>query len=282
MSSIPFYAKRFIAGANLLDALTVVRQLNEKDICVTLDALGENIQEKTQALQATQEYIEIIEQIVSKKLNAYISIKLTMIGLDIDEHFCYENLYKVLELADKHNIRVALDMEGSFYTERTIKMYETAAQKFTSPEIVLQAYLYRTKSDIDRVIRANGRFRLCKGAYKEPPEKAYQKMPQIVDNYKTCIKKALLNAQRVCIASHDDEVIKFCKDFIKENNIPKERYEFQMLYGLRSKTWEQIVQEGHNMTVYVPYGESWQAYYKRRLAERKENIFFIIKNFFKS
>lgn len=282
MSSIPFYAKRFVSGTTLDDALKVVKTLNEKKISVTLDVLGENIQEKSQAIKATEEYLQMIEQIVSSGLDCYISIKLTMLGLDIDENFCFENFSKILELADKNKIRVAMDMEGSFYTERTIKMYEMAAQKFSSPEIVIQAYLYRTKNDIERVLKANGRVRLCKGAYKEPAEKAYQKMPLIVDHYKQCIQKLLLSGTRVCIASHDDEIIDFCKKFIKDNNIPKERYEFQMLYGLREKTWSKIVEEGHNMTVYVPYGTDWQAYYSRRLAERKENIFFIIKNFFRS
>ncbi len=282
MSSIPFYAKRFVAGATLTDTLPVIKQLNEKNITVTIDALGENIREKSQAMKATTEYINILNEIVTSKIDAYISIKLTMIGLDIDEHFCYENLTKILTLADEHNIRVALDMEGSFYTERTIKIYETAAKEFKSPEIVIQAYLYRTKTDLDRIIKANGRVRLCKGAYSEPAEKAYQKTAQIIENYKSCIEKLLLQGTRVCIATHDDKIINFCKNFIKENKIPKDRYEFQMLYGLRSKTWTRLAEEGHNITVYLPYGEKWQAYYKRRLSERKENIFFILKNFFKS
>lgn len=282
MSSIPFYAKRFISGVKLEEALAVVKKLNEQNISVTLDALGENIQERAQATKFTQEYLRILDDIHTEKLNCYISVKLTMLGLDIDEYFCFENFSQILQRADQYNVRVAMDMEGTVYTERTLKMYEMAAQKFSSPEIVLQAYLYRTKNDIDRALKANGRVRLCKGAYKEPADKAYQKMSQIVENYKECIQKLLLEGKRVCIASHDDTVIDFCKKFIKDNNIPKERYEFQMLYGLRQKTWEKIVDEGHNMTVYVPYGEQWQAYYKRRLAERKENIFFILKNFFKS
>lgn len=282
MASIPFYAKRFVSGTNLNDALTVVKTLNKKGVSVTLDALGENIQEKSQATQFTHEYLEMLDKIAQDKLDCYVSIKLTMLGLDIDEVFCFENFAQILQKADQHKIRVAMDMEGSDYTERTMQMYEKAAQKFWSPEIVLQAYLHRTKDDIERVLKANGRVRLCKGAYKEPADRALQKMSEIKANYKSCIQKLLLEGKRVCIASHDDEIIDFCKDFIKTNNISKDRYEFQMLYGLRSKTWEKIVQEGHNMTVYVPYGEHWQAYYSRRLAERKENLFFIIKNFFKS
>jgi len=282
MSSIPFYAKRFVAGTHLQEALEVVKKLNEKNICVTLDALGENIQEKSHVQKSVDEYHRIIEEIQSSNLNCFISIKLSMLGLDINEHFCIENLCKILEITDQYNIRVAIDMEGSFYTERTVKIFETVAKKFSTPEAVLQAYLYRTKHDAERILRANGRVRLCKGAYKEPAEKAYQRMPLIIESYKSNIQKLLLKGKRICIASHDDKVINYCKNLIKENNIPKDRYEFQMLYGLREKTWSTLLEEGHNMTVYVPYGQNWQAYYKRRLTERKENIFFILKNFFKS
>lgn len=282
MGSIPFYAKRFVSGANFDEAFNVVEKLNQKKISVTLDVLGENIKEKNQALKFTEEYDLLLKRIAEKKLDSYVSVKLTMLGLDIDHEFCYENLSKILRTADLVKSRVALDMEGTDYTERTLAMYERAAKEFTSPEIVLQAYLHRTESDIARVLAANGKLRLCKGAYKEPTEKALQKMPQIVENYKKLIQQLLENGKRVCIASHDDEIIDFCMQFIEKNNIPQDRYEFQMLYGMREKTWSRIREKGHNMTIYVPYGEDWQAYYSRRLTERKENVFFVLKNLFKS
>jgi proline dehydrogenase len=282
MGSIPFYAKRFVSGSNFEEAFSVVEKLNEKKICATLDVLGENIKNKPQALKFVEEYDMLLKRIAEKKLDCYASIKLTMLGLDIDHEFCYENLTRILKIADNFNIRIAMDMEGTDYTERTLAMYERAAKEFKTPEIVLQAYLLRTENDINRVIAANGKIRLCKGAYKEPPEKAFQKMPLIVENYKKLIQKLLLQGQRICIASHDDEVIDFCINFIENNNIPKDRYEFQMLYGMREKTWSKIREKSHNMTVYVPYGEEWQAYYARRLTERKENVFFVLKNLFKS
>ncbi|KAB8039547.1 proline dehydrogenase [Silvanigrella paludirubra] len=282
MGSIPFYAKRFVSGSNFEEAFSVVEKLNDKKICVTLDVLGENIKDKPQALKFVEEYDLLLKRIAEKPRDCYVSIKLTMLGLDIDHEFCYENLSRILSIADEKKIRVALDMEGTDYTERTIAMYERAAKEFTSPEIVLQAYLLRTEEDINRIIAANGKIRLCKGAYKEPQEKALQKMPLIVENYKKLIQKLLLNGKRVCIASHDDEIIEFCINFIENNNIPKDRYEFQMLYGMREKTWSRIREKGHNMTIYVPYGEDWQAYYTRRLAERKENVFFVLKNLFRS
>ncbi|BBH52496.1 proline dehydrogenase family protein [Fluviispira sanaruensis] len=282
MSSIPFYAKKFVSGINIEEAFAVVERLNDKKICVTLDLLGENISEKQQAIKFVDEYDILLKKISEKKLDCYVSIKLTMLGLDIDFDFCYNNLSQIMRIADHYNIRVALDMEGSDYTERTIVIYERAAKEFKNIEIVLQAYLVRTEDDVKRILAANGRVRLCKGAYKEPPEKAIKKMSQIVENYKKLIQKLLLEGQRICIASHDDDIIDFCIEFIEKNNIPKDRYEFQMLYGMREKTWSRIREKGHNMTIYVPYGDQWQAYYARRLAERKENVFFVLKNLFKS
>lgn len=281
MSSVPFYAKRFVAGVKMEEALESVQALNAKSISASLDFLGENITERSEADACVEEYVKLLHLIKEYRIDSHVSLKLTMLGLDIDEQFCYENLSKVLATADEINNRVALDMEGTPYTERTMAMYERACKEFKSPEIVLQAYLKRTESDFERVLNANGRLRLCKGAYKEPEELAYQKMSDIQENYKKLMSRAFLQANRVCIATHDDELIDFCEQFIATNKIPKEKYEFQMLYGMRAPTWEDIKNRGHNMTVYVPYGEAWQAYFSRRVTERKENLFFVMKNFFK-
>ena len=281
MSSIPFYAKRWVSGTTMSEALAQVVELNSKNISVTLDLLGENITSLEQAKVCAQEYVEMLEKISAQKLSSHVSVKLTMLGLDINEDVCFENLKNILAKADALGNRVALDMEGTPYTERTLRIYEAASQQFKSPEIVLQAYLHRTEKDIERVLKANGRLRLCKGAYKEKPEHALQKMPDIVKNYQKLAGRLLREANRVCLASHDDSIIDFCKREIRAASVPKDRYEFQMLYGMRSKTWESIANEGHNMTVYLPYGEHWQAYYSRRLAERKENIFFVLKNLFR-
>jgi len=265
----------------MTEALAQVVELNSKKISVTLDLLGENITSLEQAKVCTNEYVEMLEKISNQKLSSHVSVKLTMLGLDINEDVCFENLKSILAKADTLGNRVALDMEGTPYTERTLRIYEAASQQFKSPEIVLQAYLHRTEKDIERVLKANGRLRLCKGAYKEKPEHALQKMTDIVKNYQKLAGRLLREANRVCLASHDDTIINFCKQEIRTASVPKDRYEFQMLYGMRSKTWESIANEGHNMTVYLPYGEHWQAYYSRRLAERKENIFFVLKNLFR-
>lgn len=280
--TIPFYAKRFISGETFTEAFDVVKSLNQKGIAVTLDVLGENITKKEQAMKFAEEYMVLLKEIRNQNLNCYVSVKLTMLGLDINESFCYENLSKILSVADEIDSRVAFDMEGSGYTERTIAMYEKAAKEFKSPEIVIQAYLHRTEKDLSRVVAANGRMRLCKGAYKETSEVASQKMSDIVELYKRYVENLLTSGKRICIASHDDDIINYCMEFIHKNSIPKERYEFQMLYGMREKTWSKIVEKGHNMTIYVPYGKDWKAYYLRRLSERKENVFFVLKNFFRS
>lgn len=263
------------------EALREVTKLNDDGISASLDLLGENVSEKSQTVAFTQEYVDLITKIHERKIDSHVSVKLTMLGLDIDPEFCYENLSKILKTADNFKNRVALDMEGTPYTERTLALYERAAKEFASPEIVLQAYLKRTEADIERVLKANGKLRLCKGAYKEPVEHAYQSMTEIVSQYHKHVSYLLKKANKVCIASHDDNVIDFCKEVIAKEKIDRERYEFQMLFGLRSETWRKIVKEGHSMTVYTPYGTDWQAYFSRRLAERKENVFFVLKNLFK-
>jgi proline dehydrogenase len=281
MGSVPFFARRWICGTKMSEALDRAQSLGAHQVAATLDLLGENITSEVQARAFTDEYVRMLDAIAQRNLNSHVSLKLTMLGLDINEDLCFSLLSEILRKADALKNRVALDMEGSPYTERTLRIYEAASKDFRSPEVVLQAYLKRTAGDVERVLKANGRFRLCKGAYKETAAVALQGMPSIQANYIALAQRALEAGQRVCLATHDDVLIDQLKSFIANKNIPKERYEFQMLYGMREKTWYRLATEGHNMTVYMPYGEQWQAYYARRLAERKENIFFVLKNMFR-
>lgn len=284
MGSVPFFARRFVCGTTMPEALSRVKTLNTRKVSATLDLLGENITSEVQARACTSEYVRMLDAIAAGGIDSHVSLKLTMLGLDINEDLCFSLLSEVLSKADALGNRVALDMEGTPYTERTLRLYEAAAKQFRSPEIVLQAYLKRTAADVERVAKANGRFRLCKGAYKESADVAFQDMRQIRENYLTLAKRALLSTApgaHVCLATHDDTLLEELRAFIASNNIPKERYEFQMLYGMREKTWYRLAQGGHPMTVYIPYGREWQAYYARRLAERKENIFFVLKNLFR-
>lgn len=281
MSSIPFFARRWVAGTRREDAIAVARELNQKGIAVSLDLLGEDVTDPKVTVASRDEYIQLLRDMAAAKVDGHISIKLSMLGLVIDPELCWDNLAALLRLADELGMRVACDMEGTAITEATISMWERAAREFKSPEIVLQAYLHRTGKDIDRVLAANGRMRLCKGAYKEPVQVALQDRAGIVAQYKSHLAKLLDGAKHVCIATHDDELIDYAKSLIRDRKVPRERYEFQMLYGMRAKTWSAIAGEGHPMCVYVPYGESWQAYYSRRLMEKK-TIGFVLRNLFRS
>jgi proline dehydrogenase len=281
MGSVPFFARRWVVGTTRQEALDRVADLNAKKVSATLDLLGENITAETQARACTAEYIALLEAIHARRLDSHVSLKLTMLGLDIDEDLCFALLSEVLRKADALGNRVALDMEGTPYTERTLRLYEAAAKEFASPEIVLQAYLKRTEADVERVLAANGRMRLCKGAYKESADVAFKDMNDVRANYLKLAARALAAGRRVCLATHDDALIEPLESLIEREGAAKERYEFQMLYGMREKSWYRMAEKGHTFTVYVPYGEHWQAYYARRLAERKENVFFVVKNMFR-
>lgn len=278
---VPFFARRFVAGETLAEGLQQVEVLNQAGIHVSVDALGENVSDPAAARASTDEYLRILDGIAEKKLNAHISVKLTMLGLDISENLCREHMIMLCRRADDLGLRLNIDMEGSAYTERTIAMYEVLARQFQSPEIVLQAQLRRTVHDVERVLRANGRLRLCKGAYKESAETALQGRAEIVPRYKQLVERLLREARHVNIATHDDELLDFCKELIAREGIPRERYEFQMLYGMREPTWHELV-KAHPMTVYLPYGTQWFAYYRRRLMERKENVMFVMRNLIRS
>lgn len=282
---LPFiFAKRFVAGETFNDSIAKVKELNSKGIKVSLDLLGENVKNKKVADQTVNEYINLIRDIKQQNLQASISIKMTMMGLDIDVDYARDNLFKLLEVAREHQIFVRIDMEGSDYTQVTIDLFKEALTVFGSKVvgIVIQSYLHRTEEDIPELAALKADVRICKGAYKEPSDLAIQDMPSIREAYKNYAKQLLTQTDYARIASHDDELINFVKAFAEENNVPKETFEFQMLYGLRQATCEQLVRDGYNVRVYVPYGTMWFPYFSRRLAERKENIFFVLSAMFKN
>jgi proline dehydrogenase len=282
MASIPFYARRFVAGTQRSEALDVVARTNQEGIHVFLDVLGEDIGPTENILAFTHEYLNLLNDITYNDYKASVSLKPTMFGLNSGVSTCLTHLTPLFSKADALNIRVALDMESSAHTEPTLQLYEAAASQFKCVEAVLQAYLFRTSQDIERVLKANGKIRLCKGAYKEPAHLAHQTQKDIRQAYIDYLKRLLTQGQRVCIATHDDSLLKFAQEFILHHNIPTSRYEFQMLYGLRYSTAKALQKQKHDVTLYIPYGIRWKAYFLRRLSERKENIFFIVKNFFKS
>lgn len=279
---LPFFlAKRFVAGESFEDAIPKVQQLNEKKIKVTLDLLGENVKDRKTADETVTNYIDLLNDIDRAKLDSTISIKLTMMGLDIDRSYCRDNLFELLKVARENDQFVRIDMEGSDYTQVTIDLFKEAFQEYGKHVgIVIQAYLHRTKEDIAELAEIGADVRLCKGAYKEPEEIALQNMDDIRKAFKKYAEVLLQNTSYPRIATHDDELIEWVKDYTTKNEIGKNRFEFQMLYGLRQETMEEFADQDYNARIYVPFGTMWLPYFKRRLTERKENIWFVLTTLF--
>jgi proline dehydrogenase len=281
MSLLFRLASRFVAGERVDQAIRSVRNLNSKGMTASLDILGENVHDKMTADRAVQAYMDLLDQIHEAGIDSNISIKLTMTGLDIGDDYCLENVSRILEKARALNNFVRVDMEGSSYTERTLKVFFQLHKKYPEVGAVIQAYLHRSDRDIDDLNAAGARVRLCKGAYREPPSVAIQKMSDIRVNYKKLAEKLLTRGVYPGIATHDSSLIKWTKQFVAERGIPNDKFEFQMLYGIRKGTQESIVREGYRMRIYVPFGTHWAPYFYRRLRERKENVWFVVSNLFK-
>lgn len=280
---LPFFlAKRFVAGESFEDSLAAIRTLTDQGLFVTLDLLGEYVKDRTVALKSRDAYIDLVKVVDASRnfqQEASISIKLSMMGQKIDTDFCRENLQLLLEAAKKHDVFVRLDMEGSDITDSTLALFESVYPEYPDHVgIVLQAYLKRTALDVDRMCDLNARVRICKGAYKEPASIAYQDMEVIRERFMAYAKKLILEARYPGIATHDDLLIDAVKEFSQVREIQNDRFEFQMLYGIRPETQLQLKQEGYNMRVYIPYGTEWVPYFTRRLRERKENVWFVIRN----
>jgi proline dehydrogenase len=279
---LPFVlAKRFVAGESFEQAMPKVKALNEKEIKITLDLLGENVEDRQTADETVENYIKLLNDINESELDSTISIKLTMMGLDIDGNYCRDNLFKLLDVARENDQFVRIDMEGSDYTQMTIDIFKEAFQEYGKHVgIVIQAYLHRTKEDIEELAEIGADVRLCKGAYKEPKDIALQNMDDIREAFKEYAKVLLDKTPYPRIATHDDELINWTKEYTQANDIGKSRFEFQMLYGLRQETMEEFAANGFNARIYVPFGTMWFPYFKRRLMERKENIWFVLSTLF--
>ncbi|HEX6965879.1 MAG TPA: proline dehydrogenase family protein [Gemmatimonadaceae bacterium] len=274
------FASRFVAGETLDDALRAVRGLNQRGIAVSLDLLGESVHNEQEARAAGEAYVHILDRIHEEKLNANVSVKLTAMGLDVSEELCVANMHKILARACEYRSFVRLDMEGSDYTERTLRLFEDRLYP-TYPEnvgIVLQSYLYRTAADVDHAVELGCRVRLCKGAYQEPPTVAFPEKKDVDANYVRCMHTLLQRGNYPGIATHDEAIIAEAKRYVAEQQIPTERFEFQMLYGVRRDLQERLVRDGYNLRVYVPFGTQWYPYLMRRLAERPANIAFVTGN----
>ena len=274
------FARRFVAGEALEDALGAVRTLNGKGITASLDLLGESVTNEREARAAGTAYLGMLDRIHAQGLNANVSVKLTAMGLDISEDLCVSIMHDVLGRAQALHSFVRLDMESTAYTERTLRLFEDRLYPSYKDHvgIVLQSYLYRTASDVERAIQLRCRVRLCKGAYKEPASLAFPDKKDVDANYLKCMRALLENGNYPAIATHDPRLIDAAKRVVAEQGIDRARFEFQMLYGVRRDLQEQLVREGYRMRVYVPFGTQWYPYLMRRLAERPANVAFMTGN----
>jgi proline dehydrogenase len=277
------FANRFVAGETLGTALAAVKQLNAKGITATLDLLGESVNNEKEARESGAAYIEMLDSIKEQRLNANVSVKLTAMGLDISEELCVSIMQDILDRAHEQMTFVRLDMESSEYTKKTLDMfYERLYPSYRgNVGIVLQSYLYRTASDVEDANKAGARVRLCKGAYKEPASVAYPDKKDVDESYLRAMRALLTDGHYPGIATHDEAMVDATKRFARENDIKRDSFEFQMLYGVRRDLQEKLVREGYRMRVYVPFGTQWYPYLMRRLAERPANVAFITGNIMK-
>ena len=274
------FANRFVAGETLEEAVGVVRALNARGISASLDLLGESVSSERDARAARDDYLKILDRIREARLDANVSLKLTAMGLDIDHELCVGVMQDILALAQQYDSFVRIDMEASAYTEDTLRMFEERLYPTYKANVgvVLQSYLYRTFADVEHMNGLRARVRICKGAYKEPPSVAYPEKKDVDANYVKCMRELMLNGNYPGIATHDPAMINEAKRWAKEQGIAKERFEFQMLYGIRRDLQQSLVKEGYRMRVYVPFGTQWYPYLMRRLAERPANVAFITGN----
>lgn len=273
--------RRFVAGDRLQEALAVVGHLQKRGFLTTLDHLGENQNSKEGIEQSTQEYLEILKGLESGGLHRNISIKLTQIGLDIDPELCFQNLRRILELATRIGGFVRVDMEGSAYTEATLALVKRAHQEYPCVGVVVQSVLRRSHEDVIDLLKHRVRIRLCKGAYKESGEIAFPDKGAADGQFVTLMKRLLTSGIYHGIATHDERIIHATQQFAQHEGIEKEGFEFQMLYGIRQEFAAKLVQEGWRVRIYIPFGKFWLPYMTRRLGERKENLWFVLKNIFR-
>ncbi len=276
-------ASRFVAGESLEKTIDVVKRLNQEGLVVTLDFLGESVSTREEALQATKTAIDIFDAIAEHQITSNVSVKLTQLGLNIDYDFCLENMDRITAKAKELGNFVRIDMEDSPRIPATLDLFKTLFNKYGKEHIglVIQSYLYRSEADVKELGEMGANLRIVKGAYKEPAKIAYPDKKDVDKNYLHLVETHLKNGCYTAIATHDEKIINWTKQFVKENQIPDNLFEFQMLYGIRSSLQRKLVEEGYKVRVYTPFGEEWYPYYTRRIAERPANAFFVLKSMFK-
>ena len=274
-------AARFIAGEELEDALQVVRRLNGEGFMVTLDLLGESVQEVGEAEAACQAYVRLLERLAEEGVNSHVSVKLTQLGLAIGEGLACRHLSVICERAARCHNFVRVDMEGSAFTEATLRVFQAVNAPRDVAGIVIQSYLYRSDKDVEALLRCGVRIRLVKGAYDEPREIAYQRKRDVDRSFSRLMTMMLSSGIYHAIATHDERLIAEAREYARAHNIPSDHYEFQLLYGIRRDLQRDLLRQGERVRLYVPCGRQWYAYFMRRLAERPANLFFLLRHLFR-
>ena len=277
---VKLFANKYIAGDKLSDAVNTVKNLNQKKLMATIDVLGESITEKSEAVMSKDENIKVLNAIHTNNLDCNLSIKLTMLGLNIDSEFCRDQVTEILEKAKNLKRFVRIDMEDSSVTESTIKIFEESKKRFDNVGIVIQAYLRRSEEDILRLTEIGANFRICKGIYIEPEEIAFKNGDEIRENFLKILKLALEKKSYVGIATHDEYLIRESVKMVKEMKLRKDEYEFQMLLGVKENIREEAVEKGHRMRIYVPFGQRWYEYSIRRFKENPNLAGQVLKSIF--
>jgi proline dehydrogenase len=275
-------ARRFVAGEELDDAIAAARASNEEGLMASLDYLGENVLSEAHARRVRDAYLGIFDRLAQEKLDANVSLKLTQLGLDLSEELCQSLVETIVSRAAGYGNFVRIDMEGSAYTHRTIELVKRVRARSDAIGVVVQSYLYRSEQDVKDLLRIGCRMRLCKGAYQEPPEIAFPRKADVDRNYIRLMQLLLASGIYHGIATHDPRMIAATIRFAAERGLAKNKFEFQMLYGIRTDLQQRLVRDGYRMRVYIPYGRDWFPYFMRRLAERPANLMFFVRNLFRS
>jgi proline dehydrogenase len=273
------FARRFIAGETVAEAIEAARAVEARGLTQTLDLLGESVSNLTEADAATRAYVDVIEAIIASGIGRNVSLKLTQLGLDVDKASAVDNLRKILERAEPAGFFVRIDMESSAYTAVTLEIFETLWQQgYRQIGVVLQSALYRSEADLERVNALGARVRLVKGAYKEPKTVAHQRKADVDAAYARMLQTLLTRGHQPALATHDPAMIALARRVAAEHGVAADQFEFQMLYGIRRDLQAMLVNEGYRLRVYIPFGREWFPYFMRRLGERPANVAFVLRS----
>jgi proline dehydrogenase len=274
-------AQKFVAGESIESAIEVIRNLNQQGMKATLDHLGEFVFEPSEARESADFGVRTLEAIHASGVESSLSLKMTQMGLDIDRDLCMENMHRILSTAKEAGLMVTIDMEDYSHCQITLDIYDELKQTYENFGTVIQSYLYRSLDDVKRLGDLGAHLRIVKGAYKEPKEVAYPEKADVDANYLKIIETHLQSEGFTAIATHDGTIVEYAKQYIQKHNISRDKYEFQMLYGIGTNLQSQLVEEGYPVRIYVPYGNDWYGYFMRRLAERPANVGFVLRGLFK-